>query len=133
MLILTRADERRMLFCEQSFGTFFFIWGFVLIADDFYKISSVGLFYGHLQQYMPGWAWGCALVAIAIGRFTAYRYKSDRFRIVFSVMTCMLLVSIGAVAAWAELWSGAVPLISFIAYTAFRCHSAMLRDMHLGL
>lgn len=122
-----------MLFCEQSFGIFFFVWGIVLIADDFYGISSIGLFYGQLQRYMPGWVWGAAMIAIAVGRFIAHRYRSTRFRVVFSTATCVLLVSIAAVAVWARLWGGSVPLVSFVAYTAFRCHSAMLRDMHYGL
>lgn len=122
-----------MLFCERSFGIFFLLWGLVLVIDDLTGIHHVGEFYLHLRRYMPGWSWGALLMAIGLARFWAFRSNSRGWRIALSMVSCIVLVSIAALAFWAGRFIGTAPLAMFTAYIAFWCHAAMLRDVRLGL
>lgn len=122
-----------MLFCERSFGVFLFVWGVFLILDSWLSASHVGLFYGRMQEYMPSWAWGTVMIAISLARFIAFRAESARYRVGLSVVTLVLMVVIASIAVWSGLWGATAPLAGFVAYIAYWCHTALLRDLRLGL
>lgn len=122
-----------MLFCERVFGVWFLLWGLLLILDTFTSIAHRGLFYGHLEQYLPGWMWGLVFIAIAVARWVAYRKKSRCWRVTLSTVTFVLLVVIATIAASTKLYAATLPLAAFAAYVAWWCHRQLLRDVRLGL
>lgn len=122
-----------MLFCERAFGLWFLFWGLTLIADRAAPLAIRGLFLGHLESYMPGWAWGLLFICIALARWLAHWTGSRRWRIWLSAATFVVLVVVASVAAAARLFGATVPLAAFAAYVAWWCHRAMIRDSRLGL
>lgn len=122
-----------MFFCERAFGGFFVLWGLALIADRFANVSLRGLFYGSLENYMPGWCWGVLLLTLGLSRWWAFHAQSRRWRVRLSGTTFVVMVAIASVAVWTGLWAATAPLAAFAAYVAFWCHTAMLRDLRLGL
>lgn len=122
-----------MLFCERAFGVWFLLWGLLLLVDTVSPVSHRGIFYGHLEGYLPGWGWGILFIVIAIGRWWAYRRQSRCWRVRLSVVTFVLLVIVAAIAATTGLLAATFPLSAFAAYVAWWCHQALLRDTRLGL
>lgn len=122
-----------MLFCERVFGVWFLLWGVVLILDTVTPIATRGIFFGHLEAYLPGWAWGVVFILIAMARWQAYRTQSRPWRVGLSAATFVLLVIIAAIAATTKLYGATLPLATFAAYVAWWCHRALLRDTRLGL
>lgn len=125
--------QRRMLFCERSFGVFLLLWGTLLLIDNLVTVARLGLFYGQMQSYMPSWAWGALMIGLAISRFLAFKSQSAAWRVRLSAATFVLMVVIASISAWTGLWGATAPLAGFVAYVAFWCHSALLRDLRLGL
>lgn len=122
-----------MLFCERSFGVFFFIWGWILILDSFISASHTGVFYGYLERHFPGWVWGLIMIIIGTCRWIAHRTNSTRWRLRLSFATFVLLSIISSVALLAQLWVVTAPLCLFITYISYWCHGAIVRDVRIGL
>lgn len=121
-----------MPFCERSFGTFFVIWGLILLMEGWLGAAQ-GLFFGRLESYMPAWAWGTVLSSIGVARYFAFRRKSAPWRRRLSTLTLIVLVVIAAIAIATGLWGATAPLAVYVACVAYWCHVALLRDMRLGL
>lgn len=122
-----------MLFCERVFGVWFLLWGLLLLLDTVTPLSRRGIFFGHLEEFLPGWAWGLVFIAIAVGRWLAYRRRSACWRVTLSTVTFVLLVVIATIAASTKLYGATLPLAAFAAYVAWWCHRALLRDLRRGL
>lgn len=122
-----------MLFCERAFGVWFLLWGLILIVDTATPIARRGLFFGHLETFLPSWTWGIIFIVIALGRWQAYRKRSRCWRVRLSAVTFVLLLVVAAMAATTGLFAATVPLTLFAAYVAWWCHQALLRDTRLGL
>lgn len=121
-----------MLFCERSFGTFFVLWGLWLVLEKF-VVFGRGLFYNRLDHYLPTCAWGSLLILIGVSRYIAFKRRSKPWRLRLSLLTFLMLVIISAVAFSSGLWAATGPLSAFLAYIAFWCHGALIRDIGLGL
>lgn len=122
-----------MLFCERAFGVWFLLWGMLLLVDAVTPIARRGIFFGHLEAYLPGWGWGVIFILVAVARWLAYRAQSRRWRVGLSATTFVLLVIVSSIAAAARLYGATLPLAGFAAYVAWWCHRAILRDSRLGL
>ena len=103
--------------CEQSFGAFLVAWGTLLQVDHFTTVST-GLFYGNLQSYAPGWAWGALMIVLGIARFAAYRWGRNRLRLALSQATLVLFWVVAVTAVYSRLWGATVPLSVFVAVMA---------------
>lgn len=121
-----------MPFCERAFGLFFLLWGAILLIDSVFA-PIAGRFAGRLEHYAPTWLWGSVFVIIAVARWAAYRFSSNKWRVWLSFASCIMLVIVAATAFSAGLWSATTPLAGMLAYIAFWCHSALLRDIRYGL
>lgn len=118
--------------CEQSFGTFLLAWGLLLQADHFAAVPG-GLFYGRLQTYAPGWAWGALMILLGLGRFAAYRWCANGVRLKLSQATLVLFWIIASIAVYSRLWGATAPLSCFVAVIASWCHGRLAREITLGL
>lgn len=127
------VHPRRLPFCERYFGPFFILWGVVLILDHYFHLAARGLFYNHLDHYLPGWAWSAVLITIGATRLYAAWYRHTALRIHLSGATFVLLTVVAAIAWYTGLWAATAPLASFVAVVAYWCHSALLRDLRHGL
>lgn len=119
-------------FCEQAFGAFLVLWG-LLLQVDYFAALSTGLFYGNLESYAPGWAWGLLMIALGLGRFVAYMWGPDRSRLALSQVTLVLFWIIASIAVYSRLWGATAPLSCFVAVMAQWCHGRLAREMALGL
>lgn len=124
---------RLVPFCERYFGGFFVIWGIVLIADHFSELATKGIFYGTLEDYLPGWLWGLILLSIGLCRGVAFVCNSAKWRLRLSMLTFIIMVVIASIAIYTRLWAATAPLSIFIALISFWCHKALIRDVNLGL
>lgn len=129
---VTPSPKPPMLFCEKTFGKFFFLWGLILILDYLFLDSNHGIFYGHLERYMPGWGWGTLFLFIGTAKWAAHRLRSRRCRVLCSAITFILLLIIASIAIFTGLWGATAPLALFAAYISFWCHRSMLRDTHVA-
>lgn len=129
---IDRVKPYQMPFCERAFGTFFLVWGLILLAESL-LLRAEGRFLGRMEHYAPTWAWGGLLIVVGVGRWIAYRRDLPAWRVRLSFVSFIILVVVAATALSAGLWSATTPLAAMLAYVALWCHNALLRDIDLGL
>lgn len=119
-------------FCERAFGSFLVLWGLLLQTEHFTDLPT-GIFYGRLQVYAPGWAWGTLMLALGLARFAAYLFGSNRLRLILSKCTLALFWVIASIALYSQLWGATIPLSCFVAFMSQWCHGRLAKEIGLGL
>jgi hypothetical protein len=114
--------------CERGFGAFTFLWGVLLVLDAWQDFPS-GLFFRNFERYMPGWAWGSFMIALAAARLAAYYARSSAWRLRLSAVNVSLFAVIAMVAVLAGLFAVTFPLAAFLAVIGWWCHGNLAREI----